>query len=97
MPFKLTNALAVFQCLVNDVLKDMLGRFVYVYLDDTLNFSKDPTEHFQHVRQVLQRLLENRLCVKAEKCEFHDAAVSFLRYVVTHGQVKMDTIKVQAV
>ena len=91
---RLTNAPAVFQCLVNDFLRNMLGHFVYVYLDDILIFSKDPTEHVQHVRQVLQRLLENWLNVKAEKCEFHAATVSFLGYVVTHGQVKMDTTKV---
>ena len=97
MPFGLTNAPAVFQCLVNDILRDMLGRFVFVYLDDILIFSKDPTEHVQHVRQVLQRLLENRLYAKAEKCEFHAATVSFLGYVVSHGQVKMDSTKVQAV
>ena len=66
MPFGLTNAPAVFQALVNDVLRDMLNRFVFVYLDDILFFSRSPAEHEQHVRRVLQRLLENRLFVKAE-------------------------------
>ena len=60
MPFGLTNAPAVFQSLVNDVLRDMLGHFVFVYQDDII-FSKDPIEHVQHVQQVLQRLLESRL------------------------------------
>jgi len=94
MSFGLMNAPAVFQCVVNDFLRDMLGRFVFVYLDDILIFSKEPTEH---VQQVLQRLLENRLYVKAEKCECHASTVSLLGYVVTHGQIKMDTTKVQAV
>ena len=66
MPFGLTNAPAVFQPLVNDVLRDMLNRSVFVYLDDILIFSKSIEEHRIHVRQVLQRLLENRLYVKAE-------------------------------
>ena len=68
MPFGLTNAPAVFQALVNDVLRDFLNIFVVVYLDDILVFSKTTTEHSHHVRQVLQRLLENRLFVKAEIC-----------------------------
>ncbi|KAI3357782.1 hypothetical protein L3Q82_016166 [Scortum barcoo] len=71
MPFGLTNAPAVFQAMINDVLRDMLNRFIFVYLDDILIFSRSLPEHTQHVRQVLQRLLENQLFVKAEKCEFH--------------------------
>ena len=62
MPFGLTNAPAVFQSLVNDVLRDMLNRSVFVYLDNILIFSKPIEEHRIHARQVLQRLLENRLC-----------------------------------
>ena len=70
MPFGLTNA-AVFQALVNDVLRDMLNRFVFVYLDDILFFFRSAQEHVLHVRQVLQRLLVNQMFVKAEKCEFY--------------------------
>ena len=77
MPFGLTNAPAVFQSLVNDVLRDMLNHTVFVYIDDILIFPKSVEEHRVHVRQVLQRLLENRLYVKAEKCEFHASTVSF--------------------
>ena len=60
MPFGLTNAPALFQSLVNDVLRDMLNRSVFVYLNDILIFSKSVEEHRIHVRQVLQQLLENR-------------------------------------
>lgn len=66
MPFGLTNPPAVFHCLINDVLRDMLGRSVYIYLD-ILVFLKNETEH---VCQVQQRLLENSLFAKPEKCEF---------------------------
>ena len=97
MPFGLTNAPAVFQALVNDVLRDMLDVFVVVYLDDILVFSRTLHEHQQHVRLVLQRLLENRLFVKAEKCEFHASSVGFLGYVIEEGHVKADTGKVKAV
>ena len=77
MPFGLTNAPAVFQILVNDVLRDFINRFVVVYLDDILIFSPNPKEHTTHVRLVLQRLLVNRLFVKAEKCVFGTASVEF--------------------
>ena len=71
MPFGLTNAPAVFQAMINDILRDFLDQFVYVYLDDILIYSPDISSHRNHVSQVLQRLLENQLYVKAEKSEFH--------------------------
>ncbi|KAL2078839.1 hypothetical protein ACEWY4_024583 [Coilia grayii] len=97
MPFGLTNAPAVFQGLVNDVLRDVLDRFVFIYLDDILIFSKNIEEHKQHVRLVLRRLLENLLFVKAEKCEFHVKTMAFLGYIVAEGAIQMDPAKVSAV
>ena len=97
MPFGLTNAPVVFQALVNDILRDMINKFVVVYLDDILVFSRSESEHTQHVRTVLQRLLENKLFVKAEKCEFHSSSVEFLGHVLEKGAVKADPKKVQAV
>ena len=97
MPFGLTNAPAVFQALVNDVLRDMLNRFVFVYLDDILIFSRTLSEHTRHVQLVLRRLLENSLYVKAEKCEFHVPSISFLGYIVTEGNIQMDPAKITAV
>lgn len=97
MPFGLTNAPAVFQALVNDILRDMLNIFVFVYLDDILIFSKTMSDHINHVQQVLRRLLENSLFVKAEKCEFHARSVSFLGQIVAEGRLQMDPAKVTAV
>lgn len=97
MPFGLTNAPAVFQALVNDVLRDFLNRFLFVYLDDILIFSHTLCEHISHVRLVLERLLENKLFVKVEKCEFHVSSVNFLGYVIEGGQVKTDPEKIRAV
>lgn len=97
MPFGLTNAPSVFQSLINDVLRDMLIRFVVVYLDDTLVFSKTPQEHRQHVRLVLQRLLQDRLFAKAKKCEFRADTISFLGYIIFPGKVSMDPVKVSPV
>lgn len=96
MPFGLTNAPAVFQALVNDVLQDMLNKFLFVYLD-ILIFSETEEEHVQHVRLVLRRLLENSLFVKPEKCEFHKESVSFLGFIVRQGELSPDPAKIQAV
>lgn len=84
----------VFQALVNEVLCEYLNRFVFVYLDDNLIFSFSLSEHVTHVCRVLQRLLENRLIVKAE---FHVPSISFLGYIIESGQVKPDPQKTEAV
>ncbi len=101
LPFGLSNAPAVFQALVNDVLRDMLDQLIYVYLDDILIFSlsRDYSlqEHIQHVRRVLQRLLENGLYVKTEKCVFHAQSVPFLGYIVSDEGMHMDPDKIHAV
>lgn len=97
MPFGLTNAPAVFQNLINEVLGDMLNQFVFVYLDDILIFSPDLKTHMQQVRQILQRLLQHGLYVKAEKCEFHQLSVSFLGFIIAKDQLQIDPEKVKAV
>lgn len=97
MPFGLTNAPAVFQALVNDVLCDVFNRSVFVYLDDILIFSQNMDRHIQHVRQVLQQLLENKLFMKAEKCEFHVSSLKFFEYIIESGQMKVAPEKIQAV
>uniref|UniRef100_A0A4W5N0X4 ribonuclease H n=1 Tax=Hucho hucho TaxID=62062 RepID=A0A4W5N0X4_9TELE len=97
MPFGLSNSPAVFQALINDVLRDIVDQFIYVYLDDILIFSSSLQQHVQHVRRVLQRLLENGLFVKAEKCEFHAQSVPFLGHIVSSEGMHMDPEKVKAV
>lgn len=83
MPFGLTNAPTVFQALVNDLLQEMLNKFVFMYLDDILLFSRSMEDH---VQAILRRRLKNSLFVKAEKCEFHAPSVSFLGYIISWGK-----------
>jgi len=93
MPFGLTNAPAVFQALMND----MLDVFVVLYLDDILVLSRSTEEHVQHVRMVIQRLLENRLFLKVEKCIFHSPSVEFLGLIVEGGLTRPDPRKIRTV
>ena len=75
----------------------MLNRFVFVYLDDILVFSRSTQAHVFHIRHDLHSLLENQLFIKAEKCEFHRSTISFLGYIIAAGSVQMDPGKVRAV
>ncbi|KAL0164214.1 hypothetical protein M9458_039967, partial [Cirrhinus mrigala] len=97
MPFGLANSPSYFQAFVNDVFRDMLGRWVIVYIDDILIFSNSYTEHVQHVRAVLQRLIQHKLFAKEEKCQFHQESIAFLGYVISPEGVAMDESKVNAV
>ncbi len=97
LPFGLSNASDVFQGFVNSFLGDMINQFVFVYLDDILIFSPSLQLHTQHVRRVLQCLLENKLFVKAEKCEFHAESVTFLGHIISTRGIKPDPAKIEAV
>lgn len=83
MPYGLSFSPLVFQCFINDVLRDMLGQFVIAYISDILIYSPTHQSHIDHVKQVLAHLLENQLYVQGEKCEFNVSAVTFLGYIIT--------------
>jgi hypothetical protein len=70
MSFGLTNALAYFMYLMNKVFMEYLDKFVVVFIDDILIFSKNKVEHAKHLRLVLQKLREHELYAKRSKCEF---------------------------
>lgn len=97
MPYGLTNALAVFQSLINEVFRDMLNRYVIAYIDDILICSPDLELHIKHVRAVLRRLSEHRLYAKLKKCEFHQSSMTFLGYVISQIGVEMDMSKMSAI
>ena len=97
LPFGLTNAPATFQALMNNIFRKHLNKFVLVYLDDILVFSKTPEEHIGHLRTVLQILRDNRLYAKMKKCTFNAQEVKFLGHIVGVNGVRVDPAKVQAI
>ncbi|KAL0149180.1 hypothetical protein M9458_055514, partial [Cirrhinus mrigala] len=97
MPYGLVIAPSVFQNFIHEVLREFLHHFVIVYIDDILIYSRSETEHCHHVAEVLQKLREHQLYLKAEKCSFHLPSVQFLGYCIDHQGVRMDERKVSAV
>lgn len=83
--------------MINEVLRDYLNKFVIAYINDILIYSPDYTSHVKQVCLVLEKLLQNQLYVKGEKCEFHTKQTSFLGYHISEQGVSMDDRKVNAV
>ena len=94
MPFGLCNAPVTFQALMNDILRPFLRRFVLVFFDDILIYSRTWTDHLRHVRAVLHH---HHLFVKRSKCEFAVTSISYLGHVISAAGIAMDPTKVQAV
>ena len=97
LPFGLTNAPATFQALMNDMFRPYIGKFMAIYLDDILIFSKTPDEHLQHLRLVLQTLKDAQLYAKLSKCEFNLRELKFLGHIVGADGIRVDPDKVKAV
>jgi hypothetical protein len=95
--FGLTNASAYFMYLMNKVFIEYLDKFVVVFIDDILIFSKIEEEHEKHLRLVLENLRSNQLYAKFSKCEFWLTEVTFLGHVVSAGGVTVDPGKVRDV
>jgi hypothetical protein len=97
MSIGLINAPAYFMYLMNKVFMEYLDKFVVVFIDDILVYSKNEEEHEGHLRLVLQKLRENQLYAKFSKCEFWLNEVSFLGHVITDGGIAVDPGKVKDV
>ena len=97
MPFGLTNAPATFQHLMNSILRPFLDKFVIVYLDDILIYSKNLNEHFMHLTQVFNVLKDNKLIANPAKCTFLTDKVEFLGHIVTAKGLQMDPKKIAAI
>jgi hypothetical protein len=97
MSFGLINAPAHFMYLMNLVFMPELDKFIIVFIDNILVYSKNMEEHEEHHRIVLQRLREHQLYAKFSECEFWLSEVAFLGHVIYANGIAVDLVKVQGV
>ena len=97
VPFGLTNAPATFMCLMNNVLSKFLDKFVLVFIDYILIYSKNIKEDEEHLRLVLQVLREHQLYAKFNKCEFFQKEIHYLGHVLSEEGVAIDPDKIRSI
>jgi hypothetical protein len=97
MSFGLTNASVYFMYLMNKVFMEYLDKFVMVFIDDILVYSRSEEEHEEHLLLALQKLQEHRLYTKLTKREFWMKQGAFLRHIISKGGIFVDPSKVQDV
>ncbi|KAI3671895.1 hypothetical protein L1987_87092 [Smallanthus sonchifolius] len=97
MPFGLTNALAVFMDLMNRVCKPYLDKFVIVFIDDILIYSRTKEDHEHHLKLILELLSNEKLYAKFSKCEFWIREVHFLGHVINKEGIHVDPSKIEAI
>jgi hypothetical protein len=97
MPFRLTNALAMFQTLMNTILQPYLNKFVVVYLDDIVIYSNSIKEYKEHLALVLKKLCTNTLYAKPAKCVIRVKTIEFYRHIVGQGELRTSRSKTELI
>ncbi|GKA70415.1 putative reverse transcriptase domain-containing protein [Tanacetum coccineum] len=97
MPFGLTKASTVFMDLMNRVCKPYLDKFVIVFIDDILIYSKNKQEHEEHLKLILELLKKEELYAKFSKCEFWIPKVQFLSHVIDSKGIHVDPAKIESI
>ncbi|GKA58160.1 putative reverse transcriptase domain-containing protein [Tanacetum coccineum] len=95
MPFGLTNAPAVFMDLMNHVCKPYLDKFIIVFIDDILVYSRNKEEHANHLRIILELLRKEKLYAKFSKCDFWIRIVQFLGHLIDSQGLHVDPAKIK--
>lgn len=97
LPFGLTNAPAAFMNLMNSIFHEFLDKFVLVFLDDILIYSKNKSDHDHHLRIVLDVLRKHQLYGKLSKCDFYVPQVQYLGHIISAEGVIIDPKKIEAI
>jgi hypothetical protein len=96
MSFRLTNAPATFQCVMNHILQPFLRQFVLVFLDDILIYSATWEDHIDHIKQVLEELRKHQFYLKESKCSFAQTSLEYLGHIILAKGVSTDSSKISA-
>lgn len=97
MSFGLSNAPSTFQALMNDIFQEVIRKFVLVFFDDILIYSKNWAEHLHHAGQVFEILRTHQLFVKRDKCQFGKTKVCYLGHIISPQGVAMDPGKIDSI
>ena len=97
MPFRLTNAPVNFMSMMNNIFSRYLDKFVLVFIDDILLYSKNKEEHEEHLRIVLQVLREHQLYAKFSKCDFYKPQIQYLGHIISKTGVAMEPKNIKTI
>ena len=97
MQFRLINVPATFQKRINSMLGEYLDEFIIAYLNNIIIYSNSEEEHFQYVKQVLQRLADKKMPVAIKKCEFYMTKTKFYKFIIKLRKLSMDPKKIKVI
>ena len=97
MQFRLINILTIFQKRINSVLGEHLDEFIMAYLDNIIIYFNSKEEHFQYIKQVLQRLANEKMLVVIKKCEFYITKTKFYGFIIELKKLSIDLKKIKAI
>jgi hypothetical protein len=97
VPFGISNAPTIFMCLRNGVFREYLDKFMILFLDDILTYSKSEEEHEKHLRMVLKVLREHKLYAKLSKHIFYQKKIHYLGNIILAARIEVDPEKIEAI
>lgn len=97
LPFGLKNAPSIFQRTLDDILREYIGKFCYMYMDDVIIFDKTKQEHAEHIKIILNKLKNSNMTISDTKSVFFAREVEYLGHIVGNGQIRISQKKIEVI